>query len=264
MPDDRQLFAGAAPWYSRYRTPYPNALIADIVQHFALDASGRLLDLGCGPGTLTFPLAPHFDHTIAIDPDAGMIDEARRIAFDRGATNISFEVRRAEDLQSDTGPFRLVAAGSSFHWMDRDLVLSRVRHLLEPGCGIALAGGGGGWWDGTEDWQEALTATIKSYLGDTRRTGGWPCHITHEFFQETLLRNRWTVEFVRDYPVEHTWDLDSIVGFLWSTSFAARPLFGDRVDDFERDVREALMTARPDGRFPETNLFGLVCGRPPR
>ncbi len=261
MANDPTLFAGAAPWYARYRTPYPDTLIADLVEHFDLDGHGRLLDLGCGPGTLTFPLAPHFEQVIALDPDAGMIAEAERIAVERGTANISFEVSRAEDFTPEMGPFRLVTCGSSFHWMDRDLVLGRVRELLEPGCGIALLGGGGGWWDGVEDWHRAVTAVIKRYLGEERRAGA---AIHQERFEQTLPRNGWSVEFAREYLIEHTWDLDSVVGFLWSTSFASRPLFGDRIDDFERDVREALLAVRPAGSFPETIDFGLVCGRPPR
>lgn len=263
MTNDPTLFAGAAPWYSRYRLPYPDALIADLVEHCRLDGRGRLLDLGCGPGTLTLPLAPHFEHVIAIDPDPGMIAEAERLAAESGVTNIAFEVRRAEDLTPDMGLFRLVSAGSSFHWMNRDLVLARVAQMLEPGCGIALAGGGAGWYDGALDWQIAITDTIKRYLGRVRMAGNEPLDIKIERFQQTLPRNNWSVDFERAYDVEQTWDLDSIVGLLWSTSFSARHHFGDRVDDYERDVRAALLAINPTGLFPDTTDFGLVCGRPP-
>jgi hypothetical protein len=87
--------------------------------------------------------------------------------------------------------------------------------------------------------------------------------MTGERFQQTLLRNGWSLDFEGDYTLVHTWDLDSVVGHLWSTSFAGRPLFGERVDDFERSLREELLAVCPDGRFRETVDFGLVCGRPP-
>jgi hypothetical protein len=38
--------------------------------------------------------------------------------------------------------------------------------------------------------------------------------------------------------------------------------FGDRVDQFEAEVRAELLTVHPDGRFREDGMFGLVCGRP--
>ena len=79
MPYDDSLFAGAAAYYARYRTPYPPELIADLVAHYELDGTGRLLDLGCGPGTLTLPLAPHFSQVLAaLDINAEMIAEGRR------------------------------------------------------------------------------------------------------------------------------------------------------------------------------------------
>jgi hypothetical protein len=55
----------------------------------------------------------------------------------------------------------------------------------------------------------------------------------------------------RTYPFDHVWTVDSIAGDLYSTSYAARPLFGDHVGDFEQDVREALLSLNPDGVFPE-------------
>jgi hypothetical protein len=57
-------------------------------------------------------------------------------------------------------------------------------------------------------------------------------------------------------------DIDSLIGHLWSTSFAARPHFGERVDEFEAELRTELLRLHPDGRFVETGEFGLVCGRP--
>jgi hypothetical protein len=86
---------------------------------------------------------------------------------------------------------------------------------------------------------------------------------TAERFEEVLPRNGWRVEFYRDYPREHAWDIDSLIGHLWSTSFASRPHFGDRVEQFEAELRAELVALRPDGRFRETGMFGLVCGRPP-
>ncbi|MGH3828126.1 MAG: class I SAM-dependent methyltransferase [Pseudonocardiaceae bacterium] len=42
-----------------------------------LDGSGRLLDVGCGPGSLTLPLAPRFGEATGVDADPDMLREAR-------------------------------------------------------------------------------------------------------------------------------------------------------------------------------------------
>lgn len=268
MTDNESIFAGAAPYYARYRTPYPLALIDDLVAHYRLNGTGRLLDLGCGPGTLTLPLAPHFASVLALDINAGMIEEGRRIAAAFGAfreRDIEWRVMPAEEISPALGTFRLVTCGSSFHWMDRDLVLERIKPLLEPGCGVAMAGGGAAWWGGPEDWHQVMTAVVQSYLGDVRQAGrsGFARYAGSERFEETLARVGWRVEFNRDYPVSLTWDIDSLIGQLWSTSFASRPHFGDQVEQFEAELREALLKLHPDGCFAETIEFGLVCGRPP-
>lgn len=259
------LFAGTAAYYARYRPPYPLQLIKDIAAHYRLDGKGRLLDLGCGPGTLTLPLSRHFESTLAIDIDSGMIEEAQRIQqyiseFRQRA--IDWCVMPAEAISRALGTFRLVTCGSSFHWMDRDLVLQRIQEVLEPGCGIALVGGLSGWLDGPQDWHKVITETIRRYLGDRRRAGN-QFFEPGERFEQTLPRNGWTVELERDYSVTLDWDLDSIMGHLWSTSFANRALFGDRADEFEEELRSELLNLNQRGTFRETGEFGLVCGRPP-
>ncbi|MBJ7386358.1 MAG: class I SAM-dependent methyltransferase, partial [Mycolicibacterium sp.] len=70
------LFEGTAWHYARYRPGYPKALIAEIVDRFHLDGTGRLLDLGCGTGQLTLPLAGHVGAAVGMDPEPEMLAEA--------------------------------------------------------------------------------------------------------------------------------------------------------------------------------------------
>jgi trans-aconitate methyltransferase len=259
VPEIPGLFEGAAGYYRCFRVPYPDALIADIVAHFGLDGTGRLLDIGCGPGTLTFPLAPYLTAVVAIDADEGMIEEAKR---QTGGSNVEWRVMRGEEIGPEMGRFRLVTLGSSLHWMDRDLVLNRVREMLEPDGGVALASGIAPWWDGPEDWHKVLTQTIRDYLGDQRRAGATVFKQVNERFEQMLDRLGWRLDLSRDYLTEREWDIDSVIGCLWSTSFAARPLFGDRVDEFEADLRWRLLALRPEGRFRESAEFSLICARP--
>jgi hypothetical protein len=44
---------------------------------------------------------------------------------------------------------------------------------------------------------------------------------------------------------------DEIVASVFSLSSAAPHLFGDRVGEFERDLRSLLRTIAPDGQFAE-------------
>ena len=44
-------------------------------------------------------------------------------------------------------------------------------------------------------------------------------------------------------------DIDAVIGFYYSTSFASRPLFGDSIDDFENELRSELLRVSPSGEF---------------
>ena len=54
------------------------------------------------------------------------------------------------------------------------------------------------------------------------------------------------------YKYKQNWTIDEIIGFLYSTSFASRRLFGDKINEFEKELRKKLFELNPDGKFTET------------
>ena len=108
-------------------------------EELGLDGSGRLLDAGCGPGILTVRLAHLFEEAVGLDPDADMLAEGRRAAYERGVANIRWVRAVAEDLpEAAPGPYRAVTFGQSFHWTDEARVAEIVYDLLEPGGALAM------------------------------------------------------------------------------------------------------------------------------
>jgi cyclopropane fatty-acyl-phospholipid synthase-like methyltransferase len=77
---DPSLYAGSAQYYAAGRVAYPAQLAEELVNVLQLNGSGVLLDVGCGPGSLTLLLAPHVAEAIGIDADADMLIEASRLA----------------------------------------------------------------------------------------------------------------------------------------------------------------------------------------
>jgi SAM-dependent methyltransferase len=67
------IFAGTAAYYRRFRPPYPEALVANIVAVAGSGGRGRLLDLGCGTGQLAVPLSRHFRDVVAVDAEEEMV-----------------------------------------------------------------------------------------------------------------------------------------------------------------------------------------------
>jgi ubiquinone/menaquinone biosynthesis C-methylase UbiE len=114
-------------------------LEAVLTEELKLDGCGRLLDGGCGPGILTVRIAYLFEEAVGLDPDPAILAEGRRVAHERGITNIRWVQAVAEDLPGAAqGPYRVVTFGQSFHWTDEARVAEAVYDILEPGGALAL------------------------------------------------------------------------------------------------------------------------------
>lgn len=243
------LFAGTASYYARYRPGYPAAVFDRIRAAFQLDGTGRLLDLGCGTGEVVLPLRGDFEQVVGIDASPEMIAEAVRRSSELGVTNVRWLSMPAEQISPELGQFRLVTLGSSFHWMRRDEVLAKSYDLLEPSGGVVILGNPGGIWSGEEDlWEQATRAAVQRWLGSERRTVAGT-HIVQGRHEEAVLRS----PFVEMEMGEHRWqrdvDIETIAGELYSTSYANKTLLGDNAAAFEDDLRTALLSLNPEGRF---------------
>src|SRR5438128_2436713 len=102
---DETLFRGSARFYERGRLPYPAGLAGVLATALDLDGRGRLLDAGCGPGTVALRLAHLFEEVVGLDPDADMLAEAKRRAAELGIGNARWVCQRAEALPAGLGSF---------------------------------------------------------------------------------------------------------------------------------------------------------------
>jgi SAM-dependent methyltransferase len=264
---DDTLYSGAARYYPAGRMPYPDALARAIQAELGLDGTGRLLDVGCGPGSLTLLVAPLVAAATGVDGSGEMIAAARARASRMGVTNTSWLVLRAEDMTADLGTFRAVTFAQSFHWLNRPQVAGLARRLLEPGgaCVVVYANTHAGV-NGTEPLPRArppraeIDDLIAAYLGSTRRAGRGTRPVRDRPGDDTGLTDEETLaqagfrgpvsrEIVAGHVAER--DEDEIVASVFSLSYAVPGHFGSRVDEFERDLRALLRRTAPDGKFCE-------------
>lgn len=101
----------------------------------------RILDLGCGPGTITLGLAARVPHgsVLGLDMNAGQIERARSLARERGVPNVSFEVGTVETVTLPAGGFDLVFAHAVLEHLGAPVdLLRRLRGCLRPGGLVAL------------------------------------------------------------------------------------------------------------------------------
>src|SRR5215469_12739332 len=236
---DASPFAGTAPYYDRFRAPYAQAAINFIIECYSLSKRERALDLGCGPGTIAIPLSYTVGEVVAVDADADMIEEGKRLAASRGRQNIQWLRSRAEDISLVMGPFRVAAIGQAFHWMDRDEVLQKLAILIADGGGLALVNPGKR--RPQENWEPVANQIVARFLGPrTRHPKSNPQEPEHE---PALVRSECFFKFTGyEFPSTITRDINSIVGCLYSNSSSARPFFGENAKTFEAELSLALLS----------------------
>ena len=74
----RTTFESAAERYHRYRPEYPGELFDTLIELTELTERDRLLEVGCGTGKATVPLARRGYEITGIELGPGLADETRR------------------------------------------------------------------------------------------------------------------------------------------------------------------------------------------
>lgn len=254
--------ANPAQNYSDYRPCYPMRLISDLRERTVGEHGEQMVDWGAGTGQLTLPLSRSFDRVTAIDTHSGMVSVGRSNAWREGIDNIEWRIGRAEDFEMSSASCDLIVAGSSFHWMDRDLLARRAFTALKPGAALALASGGGQKvWNGTTGWPRIAMECLAEYGADKRSPGRRPRSLVRSN-DDLLTTAGFALERLR-YSGERAWGPKDIIGYLYVISFALPRLLGDRREEFERDLADALKRARPAGIFHEKFDFQLMLARRP-
>ena len=256
---DPTQFRGAAPYYLRGRPPYSAELAQVMGRELRLTGTGRLLDVGCGPGTVGMQVASLFEHVTFVEPDAEMLAQARANATAAGLTSAGFFNVTAEDLAGlGLPPARAVTFGQSFHRTDRLRTAEGVYDLLEPGGSIVLIGHDPSrpappQPEGTAMIPHAeVRDLVRRFLGPELRSGSRPASSYDDGrFEETLARTRFGAPrtvFAGGRP-DIVRDVDDVIANYLSMSFSAPPLFGTRLPEFIADLRALLAQHAPNGRF---------------
>jgi ubiquinone/menaquinone biosynthesis C-methylase UbiE len=249
------LFEGTSEYYSQYRPEYPQAMFEDIVTKYNLGESGRLLDIGCGPGVLAIPLSKYFEEVVAVDIDSGMIKEGKERADALGINNIKWLTKSADELESKIGIFKLITLGASFHWLNRPRFCNLAFKILSDDGGMFLSWTGHSIWNKERNvWEEKVLEIIKKYLGDKRRAGNGVFEVQTDKNEDTIKNAGFSrIEFKR-YPSDvRMVTVEDIIKGQYTTSYAAKNLFGDRAGEFEKELSMELLKINPDNQFEEVH-----------
>ena len=104
-----------------------------------LDESMTVLDVGCGPATLTCDLAQRVDTVVGIEPVDDILNKARATATERGIENVTFEVGSVYELGFDDDHFDVVHAHQVLqHLSDPVLAIQEMARVTKPGGLVAV------------------------------------------------------------------------------------------------------------------------------
>ncbi len=63
------------------------------------------------------------------------------------------------------------------------------------------------------------------------------------------------------FSVVERWNVESLIGFVYSTSFLNRSVIGRHADAFERDLRSQLLACCSNGVFEQDLTFAYELAR---
>lgn len=246
-------FSGAvATAYAAHRRGYPPPVVDLLVRTLALPASASVLDLGCGTGSLTVPLAAHLDRVIGADPSADMLALARSLG---GSAPVAWLL--ADDADVVRLPLLAgldaVTIAQAIHLLDRSRLFPALAQRLGPRGRVAVIANGSPQWLQSSTWSRALRAYLESWSGSPLRSTCGTDPASRAEFRSSLASAGFpsAVEVSLTYPETHT--VERIAGNVYSALSPAQLPVGPSFEDglraalgpgpFEEDVTVSILVA---------------------
>lgn len=104
-----------------------------------LDSSMHLLDVGCGPGTITCDLASHVATVVGIEPADGILETASATASEQGVDNVRFETGSVYLLHYPDDSFDVVHAHQVLQHLKNPVgAIREMVRVTKPGGIVAV------------------------------------------------------------------------------------------------------------------------------
>ena len=257
------LFTGMEDWYAEFRPGIPQD-----VRDWILDWVGELrtadglLDLGTGTGQVVETLGPKFGDITGVDPSRAMLDRAKeQCAQLAKGRRVRWVEATAEVAATNEWPnVRLVTICRAFHWMNQVEILESLDRTT-PAPAVVVVFGDSSLWNSDERWAKEAKRLVQSFLGPERRAR--KDKFTHHSTPYSEILAASPFKNVEEVSIDITrrWSVESVLGYLYSTTFSAPDLFGQKREEFELALIELLRAMSEDGVLTERSEFVIRAAR---
>jgi SAM-dependent methyltransferase len=205
-----------------------------------LQDADRVLDVGCGPGTITVDLASRVPQgeVVGIDAADGVLEDARQEASRQGRPNVRFDTGDVYRLAFNDAAFDVVHAHQVLqHIGDPVAALAEMRRVCRPGGLVAARDSdyGGMLWfpddPGLSEWRVLYQQAARAVGGEPdagRRMLSWA--LAAGFADVEPSASAWCYAT----PADRSW-----WGSLWAERLTESP-FGDRAVEHGLATRQDL------------------------
>src|ERR687885_2663713 len=131
----REVFDEAAELYDRARPGYPAALFSELAELACIGPGCRVLEIGCGTGQATVPLAERGCEIVCVELGASLAAVARRKLARFPSVRVEVTAFEAWPLPAE--PFDTVCAATAFHWIDPAVRVTKAARALRRGGALA-------------------------------------------------------------------------------------------------------------------------------
>jgi len=249
-------FNQAATGYQTGRPDYPDELFSELITAARLSPGDQLLEIGCGPGKATVPMAGRGFRITALEPGPELAEQAR---INLTGTPSEVITTTFEDWQPDRHDYALVYAATAWHWVDDQVRWSKVAAILAEGGHLAVFGAGHALPEGFDPFFAEIQQ-VYNEIGEG--VEDWPPPPPDQLPDPspTYLEHGYAVDTVRRFVWPLSYDADSYIALLDTFSGHIR-MPADKRDHLYSEVRR-LLAQRPDGLLTRHWVATLIVAHP--
>jgi SAM-dependent methyltransferase len=252
----KSTFEQVPALYDRARPTYPARVFDDLATLARLPEAARIIEIGCGTGQATLPLAERGYSITCVELGEQLAAVARRKLLRFPAVEVI--VADFETWQPARGAFDAVVAFTAFHWIAPELRYAKAASLLRDHGILGIVATEHVLPPGGDDFFLQVQEDYEAVVPDdpaTKAGGPQPPETIPDLSDEISASGRFRNIAVR----RHLWDVvytaEEYIGVLNTYS-------GHRALD--EDTRERLLArirrrvdARPNGQVRKTYLATL-------